>query len=62
MEAGEFVRALERRQGLHIATPEEIAYEAGWISKDELIALATPLCKSAYGQYLIQQALWPVLA
>ena len=56
MEAAEFVRALERRQGFRIACPEEIAYEAGWISNEELVSLATTICKSAYGQYLLRIA------
>ena len=53
MEAGEFVRALERRQGFRIACPEEVAYDSGWISKDDLIALGNALSKSTYGQYLL---------
>ena len=56
MEAGEFVRALERRQGFRIACPEEVAYDAGWISRDDLIALGNALGKSTYGQYLLTVA------
>jgi glucose-1-phosphate thymidylyltransferase len=56
MEAGEFVRALERRQGFRIACPEEVAYDSGWISKDELLSLGNALSKSTYGQYLLNIA------
>jgi glucose-1-phosphate thymidylyltransferase len=54
VEAAEFVRALEKRQGFRIACPEEIAYNAGWIARDELLALAAKLSKSSYGKYLLQ--------
>jgi glucose-1-phosphate thymidylyltransferase len=56
VEAAEFVRALEKRQGYRIACPEEIAYNAGWIEQAQLVALATKLSKSTYGQYLLQVA------
>jgi len=56
LEAGQFIATLERRQGLKVACPEEIAFRAGWISADELMALAQPLAKNGYGQYLIQIA------
>jgi glucose-1-phosphate thymidylyltransferase len=52
LEASHFVETIERRQGLKIACPEEIAYRMGYISADALRALAVPLAKSAYGQYL----------
>lgn len=52
MEAGEFVRVLERRQGLKIGCPEEIAYRMGFIDATQLDALAEPLLKTGYGQYL----------
>jgi glucose-1-phosphate thymidylyltransferase len=52
VEAAEFVGALERRQGLRIACPEEIAFSAGWIDRVQLRALAAPLSKSGYGRYL----------
>ncbi|MFZ4604215.1 MAG: sugar nucleotidyltransferase, partial [Caulobacterales bacterium] len=52
LEAGEFVRSIEKRQGLKIACPEEIAFHNGWIDKDALLALAEPLAKSGYGDYL----------
>lgn len=56
VEASEFVRALEKRQGFRIACPEEIAYSAGWIDRDQLLALGSKLAKSTYGQYLLRVA------
>ncbi len=53
IEASEFVRALEKRQGFKIACPEEIAFSAGWISRDQLVELGGRLSKSSYGQYLL---------
>ena len=52
MEAGEFVRVLEKRQGLKAGCPEEIAYRMGFIDADQLMRLAEPLMKTGYGQYL----------
>ncbi|WP_298832046.1 glucose-1-phosphate thymidylyltransferase RfbA [uncultured Piscinibacter sp.] len=52
LEAGQFIATLERRQGLKVACPEEIAWRAGWITAAQLEALAAPLAKSSYGQYL----------
>ena len=54
LEAGQFIATLEKRQGLKVACPEEIAYRAGWIKADQLEALAQPLRKNGYGQYLLQ--------
>ena len=54
MEAGQFIATLEKRQGLKVACPEEIAYRAGWINAGQLEALATPMLKNSYGQYLMQ--------
>ena len=54
LEAGQFIATLERRQGLKVACPEEIAYRSGWISADQLEQLAQPLLKNGYGQYLLQ--------
>ena len=54
LEAGQFIATLERRQGLKVACPEEIAYRAGWISADQLEAQAQPMLKNGYGQYLLQ--------
>lgn len=53
VEAAEFVRALEKRQGFRIACPEEIAFTAGWISREQLAELGAELSKSSYGQYLL---------
>lgn len=54
LDAANFIRVLEERQGLKIACPEEIAYAMGYISADQLRALAAPLAKSGYGQYLLK--------
>jgi glucose-1-phosphate thymidylyltransferase len=53
LEAGLFVHTIERRQGLSIACPEEIAYRQGFITAQQLEALAQPVIKSGYGQYLL---------
>ena len=55
-EASEFVRAVERSQGLSVSVIEEIAYNNGWISRDELLAAAEKYGKSVYGQHLIKVA------
>ncbi len=52
MEAGQFISTLEKRQGLKVACPEEIAYRRGWIDAAQLERLAQPLLKNGYGQYL----------
>ncbi|HSV68799.1 MAG TPA: glucose-1-phosphate thymidylyltransferase RfbA [Methylibium sp.] len=54
MEAGQFIATLEKRQGLKVACPEEIAFRAGWISAEQLEAQAQPMLKNGYGQYLLQ--------
>jgi glucose-1-phosphate thymidylyltransferase len=54
MEAGQFIATLEKRQGLKVACPEEIAFRAGWIDAAQLEALAKPLAKNGYGQYLLK--------
>ena len=53
LEAAMFVHTIERRQGLNIACPEEIAYRQGFINAEQLDALARPIAKSGYGQYLL---------
>jgi glucose-1-phosphate thymidylyltransferase len=52
LDAANFIRVVEERQGLKIACPEEVAYRMGYISADDLLALAAPLEKSGYGLYL----------
>ncbi len=54
LEAGQFIATLERRQGLKVACPEEIAFRSGWIDAAQLEALAQPLLKNGYGQYLLK--------
>tara|TARA_A100001011_G_scaffold352661_1_gene393615 strand:+ start:40415 stop:41293 length:879 start_codon:yes stop_codon:yes gene_type:complete len=56
IEASNYVRIIENRQGLKIACLEVIAYEMGYISKEKLLKLAEPLKKNAYGKYLIQRS------
>lgn len=59
IEAGEFVRVLEKRQGFKICCPEEIAFRFGWIDARQLERLAQPLAKSNYGGYLLKLAANP---
>ena len=54
LEAGQFIATIERRQGLKVACPEEIAYRSGWIDAAALEQLAAPMLKNGYGQYLMQ--------
>jgi glucose-1-phosphate thymidylyltransferase len=54
MEAGQFIATLEKRQGLKVACPEEIAFRSGWISREKLETLAQPMLKNGYGRYLMQ--------
>jgi len=56
LEASNFIQTIENRQGLKVACIEEIAYEMGYMTKDELITLAQPLKKNQYGQYLLRRA------
>ncbi len=52
LEASNYIETLQTRQGLQVCCPEEIAYGQGWISGEQLLALAAPLSKNGYGQYL----------
>jgi len=52
LDAAGFIATLQKRQGLMVACPEEIAYRQGWISAEHVLKLAAPLKKNAYGQYL----------
>ena len=56
LDAADFVAAFQKRQGLYISCIEEIAYRRGFITREALVALAQPLLKTAYGQYLIDVA------
>ncbi len=56
LEASQYIEILEKRQGLKVACLEEIAYEMGYITKEQLLYLAEPLKKNQYGQYLIAKA------
>ncbi|WP_010137043.1 glucose-1-phosphate thymidylyltransferase RfbA [Ochrovirga pacifica] len=57
LEASNFIHTLEKRQGLKVACIEEIAFEKGYINKEQLLALGTAMKKNEYGQYLIRKAL-----
>ena len=52
LQAANFIETLEQRQGLRVSCPEEIAFNNGWIDREQLLALARPLAKSGYGAYL----------
>ncbi|MCL4697057.1 MAG: glucose-1-phosphate thymidylyltransferase, partial [Burkholderiaceae bacterium] len=54
LEAGQFIATLEKRQGLKVACPEEIAWRAGWIDSAQLEKLAAPMAKNGYGQYMLK--------
>ena len=56
LEASTFIEVIERRQGLKVACIEEIAFEQGYINKDQFIELAKPLSKNQYGQYMLRRA------
>jgi glucose-1-phosphate thymidylyltransferase len=53
LEAHQFIQTIEHRQGLKISCPEEIAYQNGWITSEQLIKLAEPMKNNGYGQYLL---------
>jgi glucose-1-phosphate thymidylyltransferase len=54
LDASHLIATLEKRQGLKVACPEEIAFRQGWIDAAQLEALAQPLVKNGYGQYLLR--------
>jgi glucose-1-phosphate thymidylyltransferase len=54
LEASQFIATLEKRQGLKVACPEEIAFRAGWIGAEQLARLAHPMERNGYGQYLLR--------
>ncbi|MDE2255185.1 MAG: glucose-1-phosphate thymidylyltransferase, partial [Betaproteobacteria bacterium] len=54
LEAGQFIATIEKRQGLKVACPEEIAWHNGWIDSAQLQRLADPMKKNGYGQYLLR--------
>jgi glucose-1-phosphate thymidylyltransferase len=54
LDAHQFIRTIEHRQGLKISCPEEIAFQSGWISAEQLLDLAQPMAKNNYGKYLMQ--------
>lgn len=54
LEASQYIETIERRQGLKIACPEEIAFRQGWVSADKIRELAQPMAKNGYGQYLLK--------
>lgn len=56
IEASNYVETIQKRQGLYVSCVEEIAYSMGFIGKEQLLKLAEPLAKTAYGQYLIERA------
>lgn len=56
LQASNFIATIEQRQGLKVSCIEEIAFKMGFISKEQLLELAKPLCKNQYGQYLLQLA------
>lgn len=62
LHASQFIAALEHRQGLKVACPEEIAFRKRWIDADQLESLAQPLLKNGYGRYLLQVLKEPVVA
>ncbi len=53
LQASNFVQTIEDRQGLKIACPEEIAYNAGWVSAEDLLKQVEPMRKNTYGQYIL---------
>ena len=56
LDASTFIGTIEKRQGLKVACIEEIAYEQGYINRDQLMKLAEPMAKNQYGEYLLMRA------
>ncbi len=54
LDASQFIATLEKRQGLKVSCPEEVAWRAGWITDEQLLRMAEPMKKNGYGQYLLQ--------
>ena len=54
LAAANFISTIEKRQGLKVNCPEEVAFRNGWLSEEKLREIAQPLRKSGYGEYLIQ--------
>ena len=52
LDAGNFIRAIETRQGLQVACLEEIAFDNGWLSREEILETISDMMKTAYGQYI----------
>lgn len=61
IEAAQFIQTIEKRQGLKVAAPEEVAFRMGWVSAAELEKLAQPLARTGYGKYLLALLKDPVL-
>jgi glucose-1-phosphate thymidylyltransferase len=53
LDASQFIQTIEKRQGLKVASPDEIAWRQKWIDNSQLLVLAQPLAKNSYGQYLL---------
>lgn len=53
MDAANFIKIIEERQGIQVGSPDEIAYESGWIDADQVRLLAKPMMKNEYGKYLM---------
>ncbi len=61
LDAGQFIATIENRQGLKVCCPEEIAYRSAWIDTEQMLRLAMPMAKNAYGQYLISMTKTPLI-
>jgi glucose-1-phosphate thymidylyltransferase len=54
MDASNFIKIIEERQWIQVGSPDEVAYESGWISSTELQAIVKPMMKNEYGKYLMK--------